>query len=135
MRPRACSICLPLHLALLPARTLLLHDVCSDCNRCVPLMQHHQGAARPLPAAVAQANSRTFPLPPTPSHSPHVPCSITKVLPGRYLLLGTQGPKRSGLVQAPPGLPEGNPGGLRLPCSSDLELPRLQLADAAPATH
>lgn len=35
--------------------------------------------------------------------------SITKVLPGRYLLLGTQGPKRSGLVQAPPGLPEGNP--------------------------
>ena len=37
-------------------------------------------------------------------------CSITKVLPGRYLLLGTQGPKRSGLVQAPPGLPEGNPG-------------------------
>lgn len=30
--------------------------------------------------------------------------ALTKVLPGRFLLLGTQGPKRSGLVQAPAGL-------------------------------
>lgn len=31
--------------------------------------------------------------------------ALSKVLPGRYLVAGTQGPKRSGLVQAPPGLP------------------------------
>ncbi|KAL4431600.1 hypothetical protein ABPG77_001442 [Micractinium sp. CCAP 211/92] len=30
---------------------------------------------------------------------------LSKVLPGRYLLLGAQGGKRSGLVQAPEGLP------------------------------
>ncbi|PSC76546.1 peptidyl-prolyl cis-trans isomerase chloroplastic [Micractinium conductrix] len=31
--------------------------------------------------------------------------SLSKILPGRYIVAGAQGPKRSGLVQAPEGLP------------------------------
>lgn len=31
--------------------------------------------------------------------------SISKILPGRWIMAGRQGPKRSGLLEAPPGLP------------------------------
>ncbi len=80
------------------------------CGTCICACR----ACDPLPSAPCLATLLHQTHPPLPHFEPLsapllLPRSITKVLPGRFLLLGTQGPKRSGLVQAPPGLPESNP--------------------------
>ena len=44
--------------------------------------------------------------------------ALSKILPGRWIVAGTQGPRRSGLLEAPPGLPANpdtlNPAAFRL---------------------